>query len=133
MIEVGIFALINGNAPLMALLPGGFWPTSSDRGQQDFPYMTYTVVTASPSEYTLDGPEFEQKLFQFDVYEKSGTNQTRMILKTLHRLLDKFTGVLGDGTRVLFAERGNVINNFESDGDSYRSIAEYQIQFVEQD
>ena len=141
MIEAGIYSLISSNAGMLALLPDtslnadvgamAFGPAPIQRGNMVYPYLTYQVVTAAPSDYTLGGPEIEYKRFQFDVYAKEGTDANKIVLKALHRLLDKFTGMLSDGTRVLFASRVNHMDNFEGDGDTYRSVSEYEFQFVE--
>ena len=134
MVEEGIYALIAGNAGLVALLPDGdgiaFGPAPVQRGQSVYPCLTYQI-NKEGSDYALDGSEFENGVLQFNVYSKDGTDANVKIVKALRRLIDKFNGLLSDGTRVLGITHQNTFPSFENDGDAYRSITEYEIQFVE--
>lgn len=129
MLEQGLVALLTANAALTALIGTRLYPVQGPPDNPVFPYITYQDVTAS-SEYNLDSTETRKTLIQFDIWGTSYLTG-KIIANALRNALSGYQGTLTDGTRVLFARRGNYLDNFDVDSRTYRSIAEWEFTAVE--
>lgn len=128
MLEAGLVSLLTADGGLSALIAGRIYPATAPENPT-YPYLIYQVVSSRP-EYALDGSQCGWKRIQFDVWGQSYSD-CRNTLKALRNALDTYSGALVDGTRVLDALRSTEIDQFENDSRSFRSIAEYELRFVE--
>ena len=127
MIEAGIVALVTADATMTGLIGNRMYPVLLPEPTV-YPCLSYQVVTAS-SMFALDRTQIATKRFQFDAW---GANygDCKSVLVALDGLLNGYSGVLADGTRVLVAISIQELDQFESDGRVYRSIAEYSILYT---
>lgn len=128
MIEQGLYNLLAGNTGLTALVGTRIYPVVVPEPTV-YPCLSYQVVTASSS-YTFDRKSHDAKRIQFDAWATSYSD-CKTILHALKLALDTYSGTLSDGTRVLAAFSLQEIDQFESDGRIFRSLAEYTLEYVE--
>lgn len=137
MFEPGMVALIVGDGPTAALIGTRLYPVQGVPDNPTFPYVTYQDITGS-SDYAFDGAELRSARIQFDVWSDGnvdaatpGYGLNKSILNCLRNLLSGFVGTLNDGTRVLFTDRLNQMDQFDDDSRTYRSVAEYEFLISE--
>jgi hypothetical protein len=129
LLEQGLVTLLTGAPGVTELVADRIYPVQGPPDNPTYPFITY-LVAAGNSDYALDGTEARMKRIQFDSWSLSSLTNLQ-ILTALRNVLTGFVGTLPDGTRVLFAARVNEMSDFDNDTKSYRSICEYEFQFVE--
>jgi len=128
MIEEGIVALLRADATLTGLIGTRLYPVLVPEPTV-YPCLSYQVVSASP-DYTIDGTRCGSKRIQFDAWGTS-YGDCKAILQALGNVLDLFRGMLPDGTRALVIRNVLELDQFESDGRVYRSLADYRAEYAE--
>jgi hypothetical protein len=129
LLEQGLVTLLTETPGVTELVADRIYPVQGPPDNATYPFLTY-LVAAGTSDYALDGTESRMKRLQFDCWSLSSLTNLQ-ILTQLRNVLTGFVGTLPDGTRVLFAARVNEMSDFDNDSKSYRSICEYEFQFVE--
>jgi hypothetical protein len=129
MLEQGLVNLLISDVGVSALIGDRLYPVQGPPDNPVYSYVTYQDVAGSSSK-TMDGAEWDSRRIQFDIWGAS-YGACKAVAIALRNVLSSFAGTLSDGTRVLSVSRVNYIDHFDSDSRSYRSIAEYQINFVE--
>lgn len=129
MLEQGLVTLLTETIGVTELVADRIYPVQGPPDDPTYPFITY-LVAAGNSDYALDGTEARMKRIQFDSWSLSSLTNLQ-ILTALRNVLTGFVGTLPDGTIVLFAARLNEMSDFDNDTKSYRSICEYEFQFVE--
>ena len=129
MLEDGLVTLLTADTGIAALMATRIYPVQGPPDNPTYPYATYQDITAS-SEYAFSGAELRTQRIQFDFYG-TAYGDGRNIEKAFRNVLSGYVGALAEGTRVLFAERGNILNNFDVNQRSYRSVCEYEFQVSE--
>lgn len=129
MLEQGLVTLLTGAPGVTELVSDRIYPVQGPPDNPTYPFITY-LVAAGNSDYAMDGTEARMKRIQFDSWSLSSLTNLQ-ILTQLRNVLTGFVGTLPDGTIVLFAARVNEMSDFDNDSKSYRSICEYEFQFVE--
>lgn len=129
MLEQGLVALLTENAGVNSLVSDRIYPVQGPPDNPTYPFITY-LVAAGNGDYALDGTEARMKRIQFDTWSLSSLTNLQ-ILTAVRNVLTAYVGTLPDGTLVLFAARVNEMSDFDNDSKSYRSICEYEFQFVE--
>ena len=128
MIEAGMVALLRADATVAGLVGARIYPLKVPEPTV-YPCLSYQVVSASP-ESTLDSRERGSKRIQFDAWGTSYGDCKRVLLAA-KKVLHLFHGLLPDGTRALLIYNLQEIDDFESDGRVYRSLAEYRAEYAE--
>lgn len=129
MFATGLYALLTGNAALMATIQSGPLPVYIAETAA-YPCLTYRVVSGTSS-YSFSGSSYQSRLVQFDAWSNATYAACLTTVNALRNLLDAYQGTLTDGTRVLTTMRENTIDNWDFDGQSYRITAEYRFLIVE--
>jgi hypothetical protein len=129
LLEQGLVTLLTETSGVTELVGDRIYPVQGPPDNPTYPFITYLVASGN-SDYGLDGTEARMKRIQFDSWSLSSLTNLQ-ILTALRNVLTGFVGTLPDGTRVLFAARLNEMSDFDNDTKSYRSICEYEFQFVE--
>lgn len=128
MIEDGIVALLRADATLTGLIGNRIYAVIVPEPTV-YPCLSYQVVSASP-EYTLDSKRCGAKRIQFDAWGTSYSD-CKNVLRALSKVLELFRGLLPDGTRALLIYNVLELDQFESDGRVYRSLADYRANYIE--
>jgi len=129
MIEQGLYDLLSSDQALSQLVGARIYPVLIPE-ETTYPAITYQGVTGSVKP-SVDGRAYSEKSIQIDAWGNT-YGDIKCVQAALHRILDGYVGTLSDGTRVLSSLRINEFDAYESDARVYRSITEYQFQFVEQ-
>lgn len=128
MIEDGIVALLRADATVTGLIGNRIYPVIVPEPTV-YPCLSYQVVSASP-EATLDSSDRGSKRVQVDAWGTSYADCKRVLL-AVRKVLHLFRGPLPDGTRALVIRHVLELDEFESDGRVYRSLADYQADYAE--
>jgi hypothetical protein len=128
MIEAGIHALITSDPTLNGLIADRLYPVRIPSGVT-YPCASYQVVSASPESVSLDSAATRMKRIQFDCWATT-YGECKQIEAALASLLDGYQGTLSDGTKVLLATPGVVIDRWEEDATVYRVMTEYIFDFT---
>lgn len=131
MIKQGIYSLLVGNSAVAALIGDRLYPVIIPPEQSTYPAATYAFLAGGPPEWTLDKRQLNHGTLQLDAYANSYA-ECDQVLSAFSDVLNGLANTtLTGGARILFAECTNDSDHFEDNGRVYRSIAEYDIQYVE--
>ena len=130
MLEDGLVTLLGNDSGVTALVGTRIYPTQGPPDSPTYPYLTYHAIPVAGSGYTLDGAESRHKTLQFEIWDTT-FGGGRAVLKALRDLLSGYAGTLDEGTRVLFAARCNEMDNFDVGQRVFRSVCDYEFEFVE--
>lgn len=130
MIKQGIVALLGTCAPLTALISTRLYPVILPPEQSVYPALAYTVVSGPPPEWSLPGTQKNQLRIQLDAYAESYAAADE-VLAAVFDQLNGFAGPLAGGARIIFSQALNPADHFEDNARIYRSIQEYEIEYVE--
>jgi hypothetical protein len=130
MLEQGLVNLLISDAGVSALISDRLYPVAGPPDNPTFPYATYMAVPVAESDYTFDGAESRRKTIQFDVWGNQFSDGLNILI-AIRNVLSGYAGTLNEGTRVLFASRGNEMDNFDVDQRTYRTVCDYEIEFSE--
>jgi hypothetical protein len=130
MFEAGLVHLLTSDSGVSALISNRLYATQGAVDSPTYPYAVYHSIPVARSEYTFDGKELRARTIQFDVWGTDPADCANTLL-AIRNVLSGYTGTLNDGTRVLFAARANELSNFDVDQRTFRSVVDYEFQFVE--
>lgn len=128
MLEAGLESLLRADTTFAALVGTRIYPVQGPPSNPTYPYVVYQNAPSPATAYTFEGRRLQDKTIQFDVYART-YKEGKVIFAAIEGVLSGFSGLLPDGTRVLFATQVNEMDNFDKDQRSYRSVCEYQIQY----
>ena len=135
MIKQGIVALLAADAVVSGLVGTRIFPVVLPADSNDYPALTYQLVTSPRPGWTLEKKQESRATVQFDAYANS-YKEADQVLAAVSDVLNGFAGHLpGEqpSARVIFAQSINDTDHFEDDSRVYRSLCEYEIKYVEPD
>ena len=129
MLEAGLYSLLSGTGTLTALVGNRIYPVVLPLDEETYPAISFQAVSGS-SQITLDSKNLDEKRIQVDAW---GTTygDSRTVIDQVKKLLHGYAGTLADGTRIVGCIAGVPMDIYEGEGRCYRSMLEFDIQYVE--
>ena len=134
MLEAGIQQLVADNLAVKAIIgnPARFYPVLLP-DDPTYPCASYQVIS-DVSDYLLDGTiSLSSIRIQVDTWSggSSGANyaDAKNTQAAIRSLLEGFSGLLPDGTRVAFIRVVDARDLFEQDARSYRTSTDFMVYY----
>jgi hypothetical protein len=126
MIEAGLVSLISSDATLIGIIGTNIYHVAVP-ANANYPCLSYQVVSSSSS-VALDRTKTQTKRIQFDAWAHTYA-QVKQIEQALSAQFTGYSGMLSDGTQILSAYPGVVIDTWEVESNTYRVTAEFNFIF----
>ena len=126
MLEAGLVSLITSDATLSGIVGTNIYHVAVP-ANANYPCVSYQVVSSS-SEVALDKTKIQTKRIQFDAWAHT-YQAVKQIEQALSDLFSGYSGTLAEGTQVLSAYPGIVIDTWEVESNTYRVTAEFNFIF----
>jgi hypothetical protein len=134
MLEAGFQQLVVANARVQAIIgnPARFYPVLVP-DEPIYPCASFQVISDTPVDL-LDGSlAICSKRIQVDTWSGGSTNANYADVKNAQEairvVLESFTGLLPDGTRVAYIHVVNARDLYEQDARSYRTSTDFMVYY----
>lgn len=125
MLLEGLFSLLTTYTPLTSIVGTRITPSVLAKNYT-VPAVTYFLVT-NGSDVAMDATAISTDHVEIDTWANT-YHDVKYAQQALHELLDAFTGVLSDGTVVIYTGSNDNPDFFENDSLLYRSSTTFIFQ-----
>jgi hypothetical protein len=131
-LEAGIHQLVTADPGVQAVIGDRFYPVVMIENTI-YPCASYQVISDVP-EYALDrSPGVEAIRLQVDTWSGGASNANYSDVKAaqaaIRKVLDLYSGLLPEGTRVAAIFVATASDTFEQDARCYRTTTDYMVHF----